>query len=420
MTLPAPSSFRTNGWLVVALLWVTACLNYLDRLMITTMRGSIKDAIPMTEAQFGLLTTVVLIVYGLGSPFAGYFADRFNRSSVIIGSLLAWSIVTGLTAYAKTYDQLLTLRALLALAQVAAVPASVALVVDYHRGATRSLASGLLLSGAMAGGAFSGLGGWIAAGPGWEFAHKLFGAIGIGYALVLVFLLRDSPTVESAAAPGQPQLPPVRIGEAFRGLLTNRDYLMLLVYNCVAGAVGWSVVGWMPTYMKEQFNLTQGTAGMTTTIYLNTAALVGLIVGGKWADRWSRSNERARIIVPIIGLCIAAPAVLLLTNAPTLAMAIVGLVGYGVGRYFADANMMPILCLLVDSRYRATSWGICSLVSTIVGGVGIYVGGLLRDAQIDISRIFQFAVINLLVAVALLFYIYRRAPKTAPAPVVAT
>ena len=144
MTLPAPSSFRTNGWLVVALLWVTACLNYLDRLMITTMRGSIKDAIPMTEAQFGLLTTVVLIVYGLGSPFAGYFADRFNRSSVIIGSLLAWSIVTGLTAYAKTYDQLLTLRALLALAQVAAVPASVALVVDYHRGATRSLASGLL------------------------------------------------------------------------------------------------------------------------------------------------------------------------------------------------------------------------------------------------------------------------------------
>ena len=67
-----------NAWLIVGLLWVIGCLNYLDRLMITTMRGSIKDAIPMTEAQFGLLTTIVLVVYGVCSPFAGFFADFFR------------------------------------------------------------------------------------------------------------------------------------------------------------------------------------------------------------------------------------------------------------------------------------------------------------------------------------------------------
>ncbi len=416
LPLPATLKLPPKAWLVVGLLWVTGCLNYLDRLMITTMRGSIKEAIPMTEAQFGLLTSVVLVVYGMGSPFAGYFADRFNRSRVIFGTVFLWSVVTWLTTYVRTYDQLLALRALLAVSQVACVPAAVALVVDYHRGTTRSLASGILLSGAMAGAGLSGLGGWLAEGPGWAYALKAFGLIGIGYSLVLLLLLRDPPVAEVTAVPGGTDSPPVRLGEAFRSLFTNRGYLVMLLYNCVLGIVGWSMIGWMPTYIKEQFNVSQGTAGMSTTIYLNSAALFGLVLGGIWADRWSRTDERGRIFVPMIGLCLAAPAVLLLTNAPTLNLAMAGLVIYGLGRYFADANMMPILCLLVDARYRATSWGISSFFSAIVGGIGIYAGGILRDAHIDISRIFQFAAGNLLVSAFLLFLVLKRLQKTGGLP----
>src|SRR4051812_43964089 len=82
-----------GAWLVVGLLWMVGCLNYLDRVLVTTMRGSLVDAIPMTEAQFGLLTSVFLWVYAFLSPFAGFLADRFSRSRVIVGSLLAWSLV---------------------------------------------------------------------------------------------------------------------------------------------------------------------------------------------------------------------------------------------------------------------------------------------------------------------------------------
>ncbi|MBL9131003.1 MAG: MFS transporter, partial [Verrucomicrobiaceae bacterium] len=69
-----------RAWLVVGVLWVVAALNYLDRIMITTMRDSLTQAVPMTDAQFGLLTSVFLWVYGLLSPLAGFLADRFNRS----------------------------------------------------------------------------------------------------------------------------------------------------------------------------------------------------------------------------------------------------------------------------------------------------------------------------------------------------
>jgi sugar phosphate permease len=367
----------------------------------------------MTEAQFGLLTSVVLVIYGFCSPFAGYLADKFNRSVVIMASLLVWSIVTWATAYVRTYDQLLAARALLALSQVIAVPASVALVVEYHRGSTRSLASGLLLSGAMAGAALCGVGGWIAEGPGWDYAYKLFGLVGVGVSLVLLILLRDPPTPESAAAGGGAAAEPVRLGAAFQSLFTNPSYLLMLAFSCILGVVGWSVIGWMPTYFKEQFHLTQGAAGMSTTLYLNLAGLVGMIVGGIWADRWSRTNERARFIVPMIGLCIASPAVLLLTNAPSLAFALAGLSAYGMMRYFADANLMPMLCLLVDPRYRATSWGLMSFFSAMIGGAGIYAGGMLRDAQIDIGRIFQLAAANLILSALMLFFAMRRQMRLA-------
>ena len=405
------SKLPSGAWLAVALLWLTACLNYIDRLMITTMRESVKATIPMTEAQFGLLTTVFLLVYAVFSPFAGFIADRFNRSHVIIGSLFSWSVITLLTAYVRTYDQLLATRALMGIAQAACMPASVALIVDYHRGTTRSLASGLLLGGAMVGAAMGGLGGWLAENHGWAYAFKIFGLAGIAHAIVLLFLLREPRVTVEPTAPAQPS---VRLGDAFAALFTNRAYLVMIIYACLLGVVSWSVVGWMPTYIKEQFHLSQGEAGLSTTVYLYVAALVGMLLGGAWADRWSRTNEQARFLVPVIGLSLAALAVLLIANTPVLGLALTGLVLYGLGRHFADANMMPILCVLVDPRHRAMSWGVSTFFSCVVGGLGIYAGGLLRDAQVDISRIFQFASVNIVICALLLFCLrHRRAAPTA-------
>src|SRR4051812_47638036 len=105
---PAPKNEKLSykAWLVVGLLCVVGCLNYLDRVMITTMRGSIIESIPMTDAQFGLLTSVFLWIYGFLSPIAGFAADRFSSSKVIMVSLFVWSGVTFMTAQATTFEGL--------------------------------------------------------------------------------------------------------------------------------------------------------------------------------------------------------------------------------------------------------------------------------------------------------------------------
>jgi MFS family permease len=78
----------------VALLWPVACLSYFDRLRITTLQDPIKAGIEMTDAQVGLPTMAFLWVCAVLSPSAGYMADRFSRSRVIILSLFVWSAVT--------------------------------------------------------------------------------------------------------------------------------------------------------------------------------------------------------------------------------------------------------------------------------------------------------------------------------------
>src|SRR5690606_13978103 len=115
-----------------ALLCLVGCLNYLDRIMLVTMRSSIFDEIPMTDAQFGLLTSVILWVYGFASPIAGHIADLFNRSYVIIGSLVVWSLVTWATGYATTFEQLFAARAFMGISEAFYIPAAMALIMDWH------------------------------------------------------------------------------------------------------------------------------------------------------------------------------------------------------------------------------------------------------------------------------------------------
>ncbi len=72
--MPPSLEPRPRAWLVVALLLVVAALNYLDRVLLTTMRASLVGAIPMTAATFGLLTSVFLRTYACMSPVGGDFA----------------------------------------------------------------------------------------------------------------------------------------------------------------------------------------------------------------------------------------------------------------------------------------------------------------------------------------------------------
>lgn len=394
------------AWLTVALLCVVGCLNYLDRIMITTMRSSIIESIPMSDAKFGLLTSVFLWTYGIFSPFAGFLADRYSRSKVIILSLFVWSLVTWLTSQVNSFEGLVVTRALMGISEACYIPAALSLIADYHKGNTRSFATGIHMAGIMAGQSLGFLGGMIAEKGHWHDAFHLFGGIGLAYSIVLLFLLRDVKTEEPAPTGEVVELK-FNFIAAIKGLFSKRAYLLLVIFWGLNGIVGWMIMAWLPTYYKEHFQLSQTQAGLFATGYLYPLSMFGVLFGGYVADRWARKNNKSRILVPMIGFCIAAPAVFLASNTAILYIAVGGFMIYAFTRVFSDANLMPILCMIADKRYRATGYGILNFFSCIVGGVGIYVSGVWRDQDMDSNLLFVVAVIAMLLC-ALVLYLIKK------------
>lgn len=402
-TAPKPAVLPPGAWLMVALLWLAGASNYLSRNLPTTMRGSIVEEIEMTEAQFGLLMSALLWVYALASPCGGFLADRFSRRNMVLGSLFLWSIITLLTAMVENFEQFLTLRILLGLSQAFYIPAALALIVDYHRGPTRALAAGVHLTGYIFGALTGALAGWLAEKHGWSYAYLAIGLPNLGLGVLLYLFLREPPRESLELVPTGTAAVNIKFSEALKSLSKPGPFYVMMAAMCVQGAIGWMIVGWMPTIMAEQFKMGQGAAGFSALGYLYVAQTAGLLVGGVWSDRWSLTNPRSRIIIPALAILLTAPAFWLTGWSPLMIFTIIGLVMWGVSMGFLGANMMPIVCLIVDARYRATAMGMLNLVINICGGLAIYGVGLLRDAKFGVNLILTFAGFGVFLCGALLW-----------------
>jgi MFS family permease len=358
-TPSAPSSVTRYAWIVVALLFPVALLNYLDRQMLATMKSSMVGDIPTiaNRADWGLVLGCFKWTYALLSPFAGFIGDRFGRRQVIVASLFVWSAVTWWTGHVTTFHELMAARALMGVSEAFYIPAALALIADYHPGLTRSRAVGAHQTGIYLGQILGGFAGYAADAPdfGWRWAFTTCGLIGIVYALLLV------------------------------------------LYFTLPAIAGWVVRDWMPDILKEKFHLGQGKAGVSAILFVQIASLVGAVIGGTLADRWMTKTPRGRIFTSAIGMTMFLPALFSVGNAGSLSIAILGLIVFGFGWGFFDCNNMPILCQIARPEWRATGYGIMNMVSISCGGLGDWGFGLLRDQHVPLNLIFgAFAGIALL------------------------
>jgi MFS family permease len=385
LTSSHSSRLARTAWLIVLLLWPVALLNYLDRQMLAAMKGSMMDDIPdiATKANWGFVLGSFKWVYAVLSPLGGYVADRFSRRHVICLSLFVWSAVTWGTGHVVTFDQLVAARALMGISEAFYIPAALALITDFHQGVTRSRAVGWHQTAIYAGTILGGFSGHVADAPelGWRWAFAACGVVGVVYAVPLFAVLRNPPRVETGVSKPLP-------GEAARELGTNVGYLMLVAVFTLPAIAGWVVRDWMPDILREKFNLGQGQAGVSATLYVQVASLGGVLLGGWLADRWMLQTRRGRIYVSALGMSLFLPALFGVGNAGTLLAAVVFLALFGLGWGFFDCNNMPILCQLVRPELRATGYGFMNLVSISCGGFADWAFGALRDREVPLNVIF--------------------------------
>lgn len=385
---PSPSALR-YAWLIVSLLVPVAILNYLDRQMLGTMKASMVADIPSiaNKADWGFVLGCFKWTYAALSPFGGYVADRFSKRWVITLSLFTWSLVTWWTGHVGSFHELVAARALMGLSEAFYIPAALAMISEYHYGNTRSRAVGFHQTGIYLGQILGGFAGYVADSPehGWRWAFSTCGMLGVIYALPLMAMLRD-PVRQVAAV--TPESTAAAQKGVLRGLLSNRNFILLVLYFTLPAIAGWVVRDWMPEILREKFNLGQGKAGVSAILFVQVASIVGVIVGGTLADRWMKKTNRGRIFTSAIGMVLFLPALFSVGNASTLSIAIVGLIIFGLGWGFFDCNNMPILCQIARPEWRATGYGIMNLVSISCGGFGDWAFGALRDQHVPLNLIF--------------------------------
>lgn len=400
-------------WVVVALLWVVALLNYMDRQMLSTMQEAMKvDIVELGKAEaFGALMAIFLWIYGFMSPVAGIIADRVSRKWLVVGSLFVWSAVTYLMGYADTFRELYWLRALMGVSEALYIPAALSLIADWHQDKSRSLAIGIHMTGLYMGQAIGGFGATVAAAFSWHTTFHWFGIIGIAYSVILLLFLHENPVhikiekqIEDAPKGKKPSV--------FSGLtlvLSNWAFWVILFYFAAPSLPGWATKNWLPTLFSESLNIPMSEAGPLSTITIAVSSFIGVIVGGILSDRWVRKNLRGRVYTGAIGLGLTIPSLLLLGFGHSFVAVIGAGLLFGIGYGIFDANNMPILCQFVSTKYRGTAYGIMNMTGVFAGAAVTQLLGKWTDGG-NLGT--GFAMLSIVVLVALAAQLYFLRPKT--------
>jgi MFS transporter, Spinster family, sphingosine-1-phosphate transporter len=399
---------RSYAWVVVGLLWMVALLNYLDRQVIFSVFPPIQKELSLTNTQLGLLSSAFLWVYAFLSPLGGFLADRLGRRRVILGSLVIWSLVTWATAHARSFNELLAMRALMGISEAFYLPAALAMVADYHGQKTRSLATGLHQSGLYCGIILGGVGGgWFGEQYGWRFAFTVLGIAGVIYGALVAILLKDAPRDSTAVQTTDRQssfLPSIR--EIWR----SAGFSAFLGSAGLAAMAYWMVYTWMPTFLYERFGLSLAGAGFAATFYIQMGSFGGILLGGAVADRWSPTNPSARLLTMAAGLLAAGPSLFLVGWTGSNAFVISGLVVFGLGRGCNDSNVMPAMCQIVPSNLRATAFGLYNFTACLVGGGMAVFAGALKDT-VGLGRALQLSAVMITLSGLILLRIGAGTPE---------
>lgn len=364
---------RSYKWLVVGMLWFVCFFNYADRQAIFSVFPLIKQQLALTDVQLGVVGAAFMWMYALFGPLAGWLCDRLPRKQLVLGGLIAWSLVTALTAVCHSYAQLVLCRALSGLGEAVYLPASMSLISDYHGAGTRSRAMSLHQSsvyvGSIAGGTISGL---IGQYYGWRWSFILFGFGGLLFGLVVAKFLKEPVRGISEQRARMAALPASSGGSSLlqelKALVKSRIVCLLILAFVGANFVAVVFLTWIPSFLYRKFHMSLSMAGLNGTLYLQLASVAGVLCGGLVADFLTRRFVGGRMITQALGLFLGIPFLFCTGWAASVSAVILGMIGFGYCKGIYDANIFASLYDVVAIKQRGVAAGMLNSLGWLGGG----------------------------------------------------
>ena len=365
-------------WILVAILFLAASLNYADRGALTAVFPLLRKDLGMSDMALAAIGSFFLWSYALFSPLAGYLGDRFSRSALVTWSIVAWSVVTILTAFVQTTEQLLSMRVLLGIAESLYIPASLALIAEHHATPTRAMAMSLHLAGFYSGVVFGGtVAGYLGESYGWRPSLLVLGSVGLLLGLLCkltVFGLPAALSPESAMEKHVVQ----SFGRSFSNLVKTVSYWVLLLEAMLLAIGTWIFANWLPLYFTETFKMSLSGAGFAGTFPVQAGAMIGILAGGYFSDRVARKTVQRRMLFHSLCYLAAAPLLLAFVVSSNYTTILSAIFGYSLLRAVGGANANPLLCDLLPKNSWSTAVGLMNTTNCFAGGVGILIAGYLK------------------------------------------
>ena len=380
-------------WYIVAMLVVCFTFMYLGRASISIAGPVLMKEYGWTGTQFGLVSTAFFIGYALTMLPAGWLADRFGATKVIIAGTLLWSVFTFLTPLgAATISSLVFIRAVVGLGQGVTLPATSSLVARWVPKKESGKAQGLTLVGVPLGVVLTMLiGVHLIQNYNWQTIFYLFALLGPVWSLIWLKFGKDRPDLHAAISKEELEYIQSNQGSTASGgmadsLSAKEIFSVASVWGAIIAYfcynyVFYLLLTWLPTYLAVGRGFTLVKSGYYTMIpYL--VAMITYPLGGILADWASQKYGQniGRKLFPVCGLIIGGIALIFGAQAGNANMAIfliaasMGCLTLTQGGFFS----MPII---FAPKNAGTIVGMYGFIGTMAGISAPLVTGMVVDSH---------------------------------------
>jgi len=334
-TAGIPGRIGHYRWVICALLFFAATINYVDRQVIGILKPTLQAEFGWSEIDYGDIVFAFSLAYAIGLVLAGRLIDRLGTKKGLTLAIIVWSIAAvahaeapaygpavaaglGLVglAYAGSVAGFMAARFTLGLGESGSFPASIKTVAEWFPRRERALATGIFNAGTNVGALITPLVvPWIAIAYGWNWAFVATGTLGLVW-LVFWWPIYAAPESHPRLTPTElahirsdPPEPTKRV--PWLTLLPHRQTWAFAIGKFLTDPIWWLYLYWIPDFLHRNHGLDLQTYGPPlVVIYL--IADVGS-VGGGWLSSalikrgWSINAGRktamlvcALLVVPVI------------------------------------------------------------------------------------------------------------------------
>jgi len=330
----------------------------------------IAQELNLSPLGVGQVLSAFFVGYALSQIPGGLMADRFGPRPMLTGTILWWSLMTGLTAMAPGLLALLLTRILFGLGEGPFPPAAYKAMAVWVPRSALGRASGLQQAATAVGATVAPL--FVAAAVlnwGWRSSFYLLVVPGFALAFSMWRYVSNSPQESSRVSSremadyGLSSPPPRSEKTTLAMTLRMPAVAWCAISFFLANSVAWGLMNWLPTYLLGTRGFSVQKMGFYAAV-TNLAGVAGYVLGGYLCDRYFRNCLKVPIIV---GLLVSTAFTYLAAIAPDGVSAVCCLVPVFLFSNVVATALSTIPLVMVPKHAVGAAFGVVNTAGQLSG-----------------------------------------------------